>query len=579
MENLQALDYLAFVVYLTLMAGVGIFFGWFVKDISGYFKGGGVIPWPVAGISNYMSLFSTFVFVAYAGIAYEHGLVALTVIWCTVPPCIVAAVLLADRWRRAELTTPVEYLEVRFGSGARQFFSWTGLVMRVLDNLVRMYAIGLFVATVIPLDLGTTILVSGLIITFYTVIGGLWAVAVLDTIQFVVLLMSSVILVPLSLSAAGGLSGLAESVPHHLHWLNGPKGAPLWLLAYYLMITLKYNANWAFIQRLYCVRDERAARRVAWLSGALFLVTPVLFVIPPLAARVVLPELPDHEMAYVAISAKLLPPGLLGMMLAAMFSATMSSLNSEYNIMAGVLTNDVYKRLLVPHAGPGHLVWVGRGFTVLIGLGITLGAMLIGGMGGAFEANKLFTSILAIPLAVPLLFGLWFRRPTTPALVLSIVAGAATALVLNFWEPLEEGVRGLLAGLNYSFTGTLEAPSWELATLITIAVSVATFAGLGTVHRADGPRRAAVDAFFQKLRTPIAEAAKPTTDPKFRTRLTLLFGLSFSGVGLLYLSVSLASIGQFSGMVGAAAGLLCLLCGGVWCFPAIRQSFSQERIA
>ncbi len=119
MENVQTLDYLVFLIYLALMAGVGIFFGWFVKDMAGYFKGGGVIPWPVAGISNYMSMFSTFVFVAYAGIAYEHGLVALTVIWCTVPPCVLAAKVFADRWRRAELTTPVEYLEVRFGSGAR----------------------------------------------------------------------------------------------------------------------------------------------------------------------------------------------------------------------------------------------------------------------------------------------------------------------------------------------------------------------------------------------------------------------------------------------------------------------------
>ncbi len=576
MQDVQTLDYLVFLIYLALMAGVGIFFGWFVKDMAGYFKGGGMIPWPVAGISNYMSMFSTFVFVAYAGIAYEHGLVALTVIWCTVPPCILAATVFADRWRRAELTTPVEYLEVRFGRGARQFFSWTGLIMRVLDNIVRMYAIGLFLAAVVPWDVNTTILVSGVIITFYTVIGGLWAVTVLDTIQFVVLLLSSLILFPLSLSAAGGFGGIAEVVPEHVNFLNGPKGAPLWLLAYYVMIVFKYNANWAFIQRLYCVRDERAARRVAWLSGFLFLATPILFVVPPLAARVVLPDLPDHEMAYVAISAKLLPSGLLGMMLAAMFSATMSSLNSEYNVMAGVITNDIYKRLLRPQASERHLLWAGRTFTVLIGLGITWGAMLIGGLGGAFEANKLFTGILAIPLAVPLLFGLLLRRPTSLSLVLAVVGGAGLALVLNFWGPIQQWMMALSNVGSDSVLGTLEPPSWEVATLATIAASVLLFCVTGwMVHTSPG-RQEIVEEFFRTLRTPIDAAKIPSVGPLVRNRLAVILGGAFSVIGLLYVGVSLFSIGQFSGMVGVIAGCICTACGCTTCFLTMKHNGKEK---
>ncbi len=568
MIHLQALDYTVFGIYLALMAGVGVFFGWFVKDMASYFKGGGVIPWPVAGISNYMSMFSTFIFVAYAGIAYEHGLVALTLIWCTVPPCILAATVLAPLWRRAELTTPVEYLEVRFGGGARQFFSWSGLVMRVLDNLVRMYAIGLFLSTVIPWSLETTILVSGLIITFYTVIGGLWAVTVLDTIQFVVLLLSSLILVPLSLSEAGGVAGITEAVPEHLHFFNGPKGLPLYLLAYYVMILFKYNANWAFIQRLYCVRDEQAARRVAWLSGVLFLVTPILFVLPPLAARIVVPGLENSEEAYSAIAAHLLPSGLLGMMLAAMFSATMSSLNSEYNVMAGVITNDIYKRLVRPDASPEHLLWAGRGFTVAIGLGITLGAMCVGGLGGAFEANKLFTAILAIPLAVPLLFGLLLRHPTSLSLILSIAVGTLLALALNLQSWLTDSL-----GLENS---TLPALSWEAATLVTIVVSVGVFAVSGLIHDPSTAKKEAVAKFFEKLRTPLRPEQIPTVSPAVRKRLTLLFGGSFIMVGVLYVAVSLISIFQYSGTVGTIAGGVCIVCGGVTCLSALRSTGKNE---
>jgi SSS family transporter len=537
MKSLETLDYAIFVVYLILMGGVGVFFGWFVKDVAGYFKGGSSIPWPVAGISNYMGMFSTFIFVAYAGVAYEHGLVALTVIWCTVLPCVLAAVVFAHRWRRAGLTTPVEYLETRFSLPVRQVFSWTGLLMRFLDNIVRMYAIGVFLAAVTPLDIASSVIISGLVITLYTVIGGLWAVTVMDTIQFVVLLLASVILFPLSLQAVGGFAGIAQSSPEHLHWFNGPKGAPLWLIVYYIMIVLKYNANWAFVQRLYSVRDESASRKVAWLSTVLFLVTPPLFILPPLAAKILLPELADKEMAYEGMAVQLLPAGMMGLMLAAMFSATMSSLNSEFNVMAGVLTKDVYQRLFVQDASNRHLVHVGRAATVSVGFLITGGALSIQGFGGAFEANKLFTGIIAIPLAIPFLLGLLLAKPGPWGAALAVVGGAITAFLLNTATDLP----------------------WEVATLLVIALCTIVFVGSALFRRRDPQREAEVERFFLKLKTPIGEAEKPVADPTFKKALTYLFAGSFVAVGLMFLGTSLISIGQSSGKIGAIAGAAC--CG------------------
>ena len=94
--QLQELDYWAIGVYILLMAGIGLSFGWFIKDVGAYFKGNGTIPWVMATVTNFMGLFSTFVFVAYAGIAYEYGLVSVTVFWSTVPACIIGACGLAD---------------------------------------------------------------------------------------------------------------------------------------------------------------------------------------------------------------------------------------------------------------------------------------------------------------------------------------------------------------------------------------------------------------------------------------------------------------------------------------------------
>jgi solute:Na+ symporter, SSS family len=351
---MQTLDYAAIIIYMVMMAGIGVFLGWFIKDIGDYFKGGSAIPWFAGGISNFMTMFSTFIFVAYAGIAYEHGLVALTVIWCTVPPALIAAAIFARRWRRAGILTPVEFLETRFNAPVRQLFSWSGVAFKILDNMVRLYAIGIFIAAATPLSLQTSVIICGAIVVLYTVVGGLWAVVVTDAVQFVILVFTTLILLPLSLRAVGGWEPLVNTIPAHFTWFNGPKGAPLFLFAYYIMILIKYNGNWAFIQRFYSVPDEKAGQKLGLLTAALFFIFPAVFLFPSIVARVVLPDLADGEMAYVNMCLHLLPPGVMGLMIAAMFAATMSSLSSEYNVTAGVLTRDIYQRLFRPAHHAGH---------------------------------------------------------------------------------------------------------------------------------------------------------------------------------------------------------------------------------
>ena len=403
------------------MGVIGLSFGWFVKDVGSYFKGGGTIPWMMATITNFMGLFSTFVFVAYAGIAYEYGLVSITVFWTTVPACIIAGIYFGKRWRRTGHTTPVEYLEQRYGYPVRKLVTWLGLVMRFLDNMVRLYAIGVFITVVTPLSLEWAIIISGVIVTAFNIIGGIWTVTIMSTVQFLILILVTVILLPLSMEAVGGLSTLSERLPENMTWFNGPKGAPLWLTVYGIMTIIKYNENWTFIQKFYCVRDESAAKKVGVVSGLLFLVFTPIFLLPAIASPLIIPEISDPEMSYVTVSSMLLPVGIMGIMFSSMFAATMSSLNAEYNIMAGVLTNDVYSRMINPNASTKKLLSVARISTLLVGIIMILGAIGIRNFGGAFEANKLFTGILAIPVGIPLVLGIVSRKPNKNSAIYTIL--------------------------------------------------------------------------------------------------------------------------------------------------------------
>ena len=540
MTSLVTLDYVAIVLYLVLMAGIGLFFKWYVKDLAAYTKGSGALPWVAAGISNFMALFSTFIFVAYAGIAYEHGLVSVTVLLSTVPACLIAAVAFASKWRRSDVSTPVEYLETRFNASLRQTVGWVGILMRILDNTVRLYAIGIFLTAVTPLSLPMSMVVSSVIVITFTLYGGLWAVSIMGTVQFIILLFTSIMLFWLSLDHIGGFAVIAEKVPDHLDWFNGPKGKIFWLSVYYLMVIIKYNENWTFIQRFYSVRDEGEARKVGYLTAALFLVTPIIFLVPPIVSRIVMPDLPDKEMAYVAISSMLLPPGLMGVMIASMFAATMSSLNAEYNVVASVLSKDVYQRLIDKNATDKQLFLVAKIASVLVGLLVLLGALFISDFGGAFEANKLFTGIFAIPVGVPLVLGIVNKKATPRGAMLTVIVGAIVGIVLN--------------SLPAYF-------SWEMATTIEIIVCLVIFYASGLQNYGNPAYLARVDNLFKKLNTPIVD--KPSVDRDFEHALKYLYAISLAFAALLFIGMGSLYYDQLSGALSIASGMVCLFIGAI----------------
>ncbi len=536
MNTLETLDYLAVAVYMLLVVGIGVFFGRYVKNVKDYLAGSGSIPWAAAGVSNYMSLFSTFVFIAYAGVAYEDGLVAVTVLWCTVPASLIAAFYFAKRWRRAGIVTPVEFLETRYNAVTRQVFSWGGLGFRLLDNMVRLYAMGVFLAAATPLNIRTSIVLAGLVILIYTAIGGLWAVVVTDVVQFVILIFTTIIIVPLSIKAAGGFGHMMEAAPEQFTFFSGERGTFLFLLAYYVMIAVKYNGNWAFIQRFYSVRDEKAASRAAYLMAGLFFVFTGIFILPSIAASVALPGLDNSEMAYVSMAIHVLPEGIMGMMLAAMFAATMSTLSSEYNVMAGVITRDLYQRLLKPSAGEREQMLVARTATAVVALSIVMGALFVGGFGGAFEANKLFTGLFAIPMVIPLLFGVAYRKPRPWGAIATVVVGIGFGLTLNAHPEI----------------------SWPVATLAEIVVCTAVLMLSGLLKHRDKAYETRVARFFQRLETPVRDDEKVSEEPEFKRALVQLFMFIFGVVGGLFIIMSLPSILELSGVLSAVVGVLCL---------------------
>ena len=477
--HLSLPDSIVIVAYFALTMGVGIAMGRRVKSAGDFFSGGKKVPWWMGAVSSYMAMISCFVFIAYAQIGYEDGLVGLTVFWSTAFAILLGTFIFARRWQRANLATPVEYLERRYGAGVRQLLSWCGVAFRILDNAVRLYTLGIIASQFLGVSLSTGIALGAGGVLVYTTTGGLWSVLVTDILQCAVLMTVALTILPLSLHAVGGLGELYRAVPDHFSLFGGHRGTLYFLAAYYLIVFIKYNGAWSFVQRLASVPNERDAVKMGLLSSALFFVFPVLAVLPAVAARVYLPDLPPemHERSYIEMCARLLPHGMLGLMVSAMLAASLSTLAAEFNVTSSVLTTDIYKRLFRRNAEGRELLFVGRIGTVLVASLIAFGALFVSRLGGAFEANKLLMALFGVPIVIPTVFGILWKRPNAKGVYLCVAAGVISGLLLKTcWKGL----------------------SWEAGTFIQIAVCFAGFFG-GALFGTPQKEREDREGLFREL--------------------------------------------------------------------------------
>ncbi|HUE39613.1 MAG TPA: hypothetical protein VMR29_08920, partial [Candidatus Binatia bacterium] len=320
--------------YLVLMAAIGAYFMRFIRVDSDFLKGGNRVEWWVAGMASFMSGFSVWTFTGGAGFAYRHGVIGVFLMLLAVPAFFLGYTVFAVRWRRARVTTIVEYIRARFGEGTHKVFAWITVPSQVLFASVRLFALASFVSVALDVSVAHLIVVCGLVILLYTALGGYWAICFTDMFQFMFLFPIAVALAVLSYGAVGGWTSFAARVPAgFLDPLGGDYGW-LFLLAFTVSQSIGYN-NFANAQRYFCADTERSARKIALLCMALFTAGSFIFYLPPLAARVLLPELGSTanglsepaEAAYMAMGLRLLPTGLVGVLLAAMLASSMASLS------------------------------------------------------------------------------------------------------------------------------------------------------------------------------------------------------------------------------------------------------------
>ncbi len=454
---MPAVDWFILAFYLLGTAMVGVFVVKFVRNSSDMFTASGTSPWWASGLSAFMTMFSANTFVVWGSIAFEVGFVAVSINLMYGVAALCAGYFVAARWKAMGVETPAEYIRIRFGTGALHFYTWSMMVLRVIGTAAALYALAKILVALMPLEEGNllrdpetgtlslryAILVFGTIVVLYTMIGGLWAVLMTDVLQFIILNLAVLFVVPLALGQVGGIGGFISQAPqgffevvkeekYTLFFLGG------WAAIHFFMI----GAEWAFVQRYLCVPTQRDARKATYLFGLLYLFSPILWLLPPMVYRITDPTA-DAEQAYILACRSVLPVGMVGLMLAAMFSATASMVSSQLNVFSGVLTNDIYRPLAKP-SNPQSLLRAGRVFTILLGALIVWIALEIERWGQVKDLIISITELMVVPLLAPALWGIFSRKIRGAAIWVTGLSGFLLGLAVRFGF----GEGGMLAGFE-----------------------------------------------------------------------------------------------------------------------------------
>ena len=419
------------------------------------FAADGESPWWASGLSGFMTMFSAGTFVVWGGIAYEHGLVAVVINLCYGVAALLVGFTVAGRWKKTGISSPAEFITLRYGKKVTFFYTFSMMVMNIISAGVALYALSKILTALMPLPAGhwladstgnlsltMAILIAGAVVGIYTMVGGLWAVLMTDVLQFIILNIAVLFVIPLIWQAAGGWDGLQQKVPTGFFSPTEPDSFTwFFMMGWILIHFFKIGAEWAFVQRFICVPSPLDAKKSAFLFGGLYLLSPLLWLAPALIYRGIQSEA-DPEQAYILACQSVLPIGMVGLMIAAMFSATASMVSSQLNVFAGALTN-----LFHATGSENRRLWWGRFYTGVIAIALTGIALSVPALGGARTVIVDVTKLLIVPLLAPTIWGLISPRVGASAVWLTAGISFGLGLITRFYFGMSGTVPDLMVGV------------------------------------------------------------------------------------------------------------------------------------
>jgi SSS family solute:Na+ symporter len=498
---LSALDWSIFAAYFALVFYIAWIFGRRQHStVKQYFLANDSIPWFAVGASMIASSLSTEQMIGTNGASYKYGFCIAQWDCYTLPPVTMLVWIFLPIYLRRRISTIPEFLAQRYGEGLRDAFAFIAVLSYPFVFLsVVLYSGSVLFSSLFPFQLtihghdATILFWSTVMIVFtviYTVWGGLAAVVWTDSIQFLILFASGLIIFVCGIRAIAGSSGpdllwhgwltLRSSQMERFHLIQ-PIDHPLvpWpsLIMRIVTTQLYYNcANQFIVQRALAAKSDWDARMGALSYAAAGLVLPFVDIFPGMIAYQLNPHLADANRVVPYLLRTVIPAGwgMRGFILAGMAAAVMSTPSSLINSTSTVFTLDFYKKRLRPQASEGELLRAGRIASVMTAVCAVLWAPMVGNYKLIFTYFQSFLAYIAAPAGAIFLLGVFWKRASQKAALSALGIGLPFCLFIEFltksrpdyWLWFVHMKLGQVSFVYISFIG------WVLSMAIMITISL-----------------------------------------------------------------------------------------------------------
>lgn len=452
--GITTIDLIIIALYFVTVLGIGLFIARKTETGEDLFLGGRTFTFGLIGLSLFASNISSTTLIGLSGAAYSTGIVQSVYEWLSGIPLIIAALVFIPLYLRAKITTIPEFLELRFDRRSRSFFSIVTIFTSiVVDTAGGLYAGSLVLQIFFPnLILWQTCLFLALVAGIYTAFGGLKAVVYTDAIQAIILLIGCSVLTymlfdkldfswakVLAAAPEGHFSVVRPIDDPSLPWTGLLLGVPF--LGFWYWSTNQY-----IVQRVLGAKDIKHARWGVVLAGFLKVIPLFIMVIPGAMAISLLPGLDNPDQVFPTAVLTILPVGLVGLVLAGLISAIMSSVDSTLNSASTLVVVDFVKPNN-PNISEKQVANYGRITTLVLMVVAAIWAPMIQNFEGIWSYLQQMFSIIVPPIVVIFLMGVFYKRGNGHGAFWTLVIGSILGVLLF--------ILGQMGHWNYHYTSNV----------------------------------------------------------------------------------------------------------------------------
>lgn len=443
---MQLLDWIILAAYFLILLTIGIWASTKRKKESSLFLAGRSLRWHHIGFSMWGTNVGPSMLIASASAGFTTGIVSGNYAWYAFVFIALLAFVFTPRYLGANISTLPEFMGLRFGQSTRNILAWYTIVTIIISWLaLTLFAGGILIRQVFDIPMGISALVLLVISAFFTMLGGLKAVAYTNVYQMILLIVVSLALVIVGLDRVGGVSALVAKVPAD-YWVmfkpNTDEAFP-WLpiiLGYPVMGVWFWCTDQSMVQPVLAAKNLREGQLGTNFTGWLKILDVALYILPGIICFALFPTLENPDEAYLTMVENLFPVGMVGLVFAVLTACLVSTIGSALNALSTVFTMDIYVKKLNSNASQRRINIVGRSVTVvgsLLAIVLTVAIDAIKGL-NLFNVFQSVLGFIAPPMAAVFLLGIFWKRTTARAANFTLTVGTAFCLtvgVLYLWPP------------------------------------------------------------------------------------------------------------------------------------------------